>query len=348
MRFACSLFLVFALCRPGLAANVTAPFREVYDLLRTNLTGVSEEQLDRAAAAGLIEHLGPKVTLVDSKEEQTLSKTDAPLAKGSLFDRSYACIRLSEFAPGTEKSFNEAYQQLASTNKLKGLIVDLRYSQGQDYEQAAALSDLFFRKEEPLIDWGEGVKNSHAKTNALELPLAVLVNHKTSGAPEAFAAILHRAQIGVLIGTNTAGAAAIAKEFALSNGQRLRIATSPIQLGNNKPLPAGGLKPDIIVEVNPEDELAWFEDAYKVIAKTGSGIGSTNEVALITTNRAGRRRINEAELVRMLREGINPDTDTTSGTRELDRSKGLVNDPVLSRALDLLKGLTVVQHFKSG
>ena len=349
MRFAICLIFVCALWRPVFAANVSVPFREIYDLLRTNLAGVSEAQLDHAAAAGLIEHLRPKVTVADAKDEAASAETNGPLAKASLFDRSYVSVRVSQFAPGTEKSFIEAYRQIASTNRLKGLIVDLRYSQGQDYEQAAAMADWFFRKEEPLLDWGQGLKKSSAKTNALELPLAVLVNHKTSGAPEAFAAILRQAQIGEVIGTNTAGAAAIAKEFVLSNGQRLRVATAPIQLANGKAFPADGLKPDIHVEINPEDELAWVEDAYKTITKTsGPGIVGTNEVAaLITTNRAGRRRINEAELVRMLREGINPDNETATGAREIERNKGLVMDPVLSRALDLLKGLTVVQHFKS-
>ena len=49
----------------------------------------------------------------------------------------------------------------------------------------------------------------------------------------------------------------------------------------------------------------------------------------------------------MLREGLNPENETGTGAREIERAKGIVGDPVLARALDLLKGLTVVQQFRS-
>jgi len=358
MRFtkAFCLIVLCAVQQPLFAAAAAPPLQEVYDLVRTNLAGVTETQLNEAAVAGLINELQPKVALVHDKENAATSKTNAPIiSKATVFDNSYAYIRVGQFTDGTEKRFIESYRKLASTNRLKGLVVDVRYSAGQDYDQAAAMADWFFSKDDALIDWGEGLKKSTSKTNALELPLTVLVNHKTSGAAEAFAAILRQAQIGVVIGTNTAGDAAISKEFALSNGERLRVATAPIKLANGKEFPMAGLKPDIFVEVNPEDELAWLEDAYKVVGKsTARTPGLTNgalppDIAgAFSTNRAGRRRLNEAELVRMLREGFNPENETALGAKEFsDRAKGLVSDPVLGRALDLLKGLTVVQHFKS-
>jgi len=333
----------------NVSADSTAPqFRELYDLLRTNLTGVSEGDLNRAAVQGLVDQLGPKVTLADDKESPA-NDTNSPVAlKASVFESAFGYLRLGQFGEGADKKLMDAYRQMASTNRLKGLIVDLRYSQGQDYAGAAALADRFFSKEEPLMDWGEGIKKASTKTNALELPITILVNRKTSGAAEAFAAILRQAQMGLIIGTNTAGNAAIAKEFALSTGQRVRVATTPIKLADGKPFPASGLKPDIYVEVNPEDELAWFEDAYKVVGKPTARLASTatNELSAASTNRP-RRRLNEAELVRMLRDGLNPDNELGSAARELERAKGIVGDPVLARALDLLKGLTVVQQFRS-
>src|SRR5438874_7791005 len=78
MRFAICLIFVCALWRPVFAANVSVPFREIYDLLRTNLAGVSEAQLDHAAAAGLIEHLRPKVTVADAKDEAASAETNGP------------------------------------------------------------------------------------------------------------------------------------------------------------------------------------------------------------------------------------------------------------------------------
>lgn len=330
-----------------------AQFRELYELLRANLTGASEADLNRAAVEGLIEQLGPKVALINGQTSISDGETNGHVAsRASVFESAYGYLRLGQFDQGAAKRLMEAYRQLASTNRLKGLVLDLRYSQGENYAGALDLADNFFAKEEPLIDWGDGLKKATSKTNAVSLPITLLVNRKTSGAAEAFAAVLRQAQVGVIIGSNTAGHAAIAKEFVLSTGQKVRVATTPIRFADGKPIPSSGLKPDIYVEVNPEDELAWFEDSFKVLTRptaravtaTGSG---TNDLSNVFTNRSSRRRLNEAELVRMLREGINPETEVGSAARELERAKGIVSDPVLARALDLLKGLTVVQHFRS-
>jgi hypothetical protein len=53
--------------------------------------------------------------------------------------------------------------------------------------------------------------------------------------------------------------------------------------------------------------------------------------------------LNEAELVREHREGADLDAEPAAG-REPEPEKPVVRDPVLARALDLLKGLAVVRH----
>ena len=345
--------LIFAIGLVAFAAGTRgeppAPkFQEVYELLRTNLNGVSDAELNRAAVAGLIEQLQPKVSLA-GEPSTAAGQTNKASFRASVFENAYAYFRLGDLGSRSQQSFSEAYRQITSTNRIKGLIVDLRYSDGQDYKVAAGLADRFISREEPLIDWGQGVEKSEAKTNAVELPTAILVNHGTSGAAEALAGILRQAQVGLIIGTNTAGNAAMAREFALSTGQHLRVASSPIKIGDGKTFPSAGLKPDIFVEVNPEDEAVWFEDSFKVLSKpvVRASAAGTNELTNLSTNRSARRRLNEAELVRLLREGLNPETEAGSAAREVERAKGLVSDPVLARALDLLKGLTVVQQFRS-
>ena len=111
-----------------------------------------------------------------------------------------------------------AFQQLGATNKLKGLVLDLRYTSGKDYEAAAAVADLFVSKERPLLNWGKGIVRSSSKTDAIEVPVAVLVNGQTAGAAEALAAVLREAGSGLVLGSRTAGQAMIAEEFPLKNG----------------------------------------------------------------------------------------------------------------------------------
>ena len=51
-----------------------------------------------------------------------------------------------------------------------------------------------------------------------------------------------------------------------------------------------------------------------------------------------------AELVRLLKLGQSPDDNfTTAPGRDSEASKPVIHDPALARAIDLLKGLAVVQ-----
>jgi hypothetical protein len=127
----------------------------------------------------------------------------------------------------------------------------------------------------------------------------------------------------------------------------LRIATSPIVMGDGSSVSSQGLKPDIPVEVSAADERAYFADAFRVIQRTNAAGGSLSATNLAAaTNRNVRRpRFNEAELVRERREGATLDADESQ--KETEPEKPAVHDPVLARALDLLKGLAVVRHSTS-
>jgi len=333
----------------GQAVGNDAPdFKEVYELLRANLKDGAEAELNRAAVEGLLGQLKSRAALIGESSAGHRSGSDSAF-RTAVFDGSYAYLRIGHISESVDQQVLKAYQQLASSNQIKGVVIDLRFADGQDYAAATALADLFFSNEKPLLDYGDGLKKSTAKTNAFSLPLAVLVNRQTTGAAEAFAGVLRQASIGLLIGTNTAGKATMGKEFALKNGQRLWIATSLLKLGNGQTFPATGLQPDIHVEVNPEDEKAYFEDAYQILPRGGAlSNASTNQANLSVTNRLPHHRTTEAELVRMHRDGELPDPDAVPArARDSEAPPHVVYDPALARAIDLLKGLSVVQQFRS-
>ncbi len=346
-------FLLVGLCPfgatlRGAATNDSPEFKEVYELLRANLAGANEAELNRAAVQGLLSQLRSQAALLGESKDQIRAAPLEPGVRTAVFDGSYGYLRVSQIGVEADKQISAAYQELASSNRVKGLVLDLRFADGHDYAAAAALADWFFPGEKPMIDYGDGLKKSTVKTNALSLPLAVLVNRQTTGAAEAFAGILRQARIGLLLGTNTAGKATMGKEFPLTTGQRLWIAGSLVKLGDGQVFPAGGLQPDILVEVNPEDEQAYFDDAYKLLPKAGNFAASSNSQAnLLLTNRPMGHRITEAELVQRHRDGQLPDPDVPSPKpREKEAPAHVIYDPALARAIDLLKGLAVVQHFR--
>ena len=177
----------------------------------------------------------------------------------------------------------------------------------------------------------------------------MVVNRETSGAAEALAALFRETGCGLILGARTAGQAMITKDFPLKNGERLRIATAQVRLGDGSALPATGVKPDITVEVSPEDERSYYADAFSSAGRTGlladTSLSLTNPPT--GTNRNSRRaRFNEAELVRERREGISLDADP-SNRPEAEAERPVVRDPALARALDLLKGLAVVRQSRS-
>jgi C-terminal processing protease CtpA/Prc len=326
----------------------TPDFKEVYDSIRTHAAGLSEADLNRAAVQGLVTALSPRVMLL-TNGSPTKPSADMPLvSKSSTMESEIAYIRVERVGEGLAGAVREAWQALGRTNKLKGVVMDLRYAGGDDYAAAAATADVFLKKDLPLLNWGNGLVRSKDKTDAILVPVAVLVNRFTTGAAEALAAAMRETGAGLILGGRTAGQAMVSQDFPLTNGDQLRIGTAPVQLGDGSSLTAQGIKPDIAVEVTAEDERAYFSDAFKLAGRAdlsaAAYLSLTNPPS--GTNRVARRpRFNEAELVRERREGLS-EGDLT-GAKEKESDKPMVYDPALARALDLLKGLAVVRQSRS-
>lgn len=340
----------------GRAAPTGTPpkFDEVYQLLRSNLDGVSQADLDHAAVKGLLEQFPGQVTLEESNGAAIPPATN-PLSKVAVYDESYAYLRIGSVEPGLAEKLRAACQDVVRTNKskIKGVILDLRFAGGNDYAAAAAAADCFLNSEQPLLDWGTGSAHATRKTNAIAGPVAILVNSQTAGSAEALAAALREADIGLMLGGSTAGKANIFKDFSLSNGEKLRIASSEIKLGNGTAL-ARGLKPDIAVEESLVDEKSHLEDPYKILHPPAPARNlSAAESNLSTTNEPAHHPTNEAELVRERRTGETPDDDSVATSSPLiaapeEPAAPVIADAALARALDLLKGLAVLQQSHPG
>jgi hypothetical protein len=346
-----NLFLTVCILSSGLlstfaqTSNSYPNFQDVYNLIRQHAAGVSESELNRAAVRGLIAALSPQVSLVTDEKSSHASAETPPVAQAKVFDGDIAYLRIAHVGQGIAEAVNSTYQQLSSTNKVSGVVLDLRYTDGSDYPAAASAADLFVGKSEPLLNWNGSMVASHAKTNAITVPVAVIVNHDTSGASEALAAMLREAGSALILGSHTAGRAMLTQDYPLPNGDRLRIASAPITLGDGVRLSTDGLKPDIDVTVSVEDERAFYADAFLVVQKTNHVADSSNTVASETNQSIERVPFNEAELVREHKVGENPDDDTVK--RPPEPKVPVVSDPALARALDLLKGLAVVRQNRS-
>ncbi|MFO1488911.1 MAG: S41 family peptidase [Verrucomicrobiota bacterium] len=322
------------------ATNSTPDFKEVYEAVRAHLSGAGDVELNRAAVTGFLKELGPKASLIDGTPEADAPVTPGKLvSKPTLFEDSLGYLRINGIQETLAGELRSAQENLSVSNQLKGLVVDLRYAKGTNYSAALATLALFASKSSATLDWGRGSQEAKAASGTISAPVILLVNGETSGAAEAFAALVHETGAGLLIGSRTAGHALLSQDFPLSNGATLRVATAQVKL-NNQDL--GPVQPDIMVNVSAKDELAFFADAFALLTRTNSPAG-TNRVAA-----AGRRmRLTEAELVRAHKQGLNPAEDEdgyVNTPREVKPDAPVVSDPVLARALDLLKGLAIVRQ----
>jgi len=150
--------------------------------------------------------------------------------------------------------------------------------------------------------------------------------------------LMRRSNVGLLIGADTAGRVSQFREFALSNGQRLRVATGPLLFGEGEILAGGAVQPDIEIEVAVEDELAYLDDAYRVLP---------DDLASLQTELEPNpfRPLSEAEIVR--RHKLEQGEEAPDEGRFEDFDPPLeseIRDPALSRALDVLKALAVVRQ----
>jgi hypothetical protein len=330
---------------PEVQAEEPAPsFSEIRDLLKANLVNASDAQLDRAAAEGLLKQVSPQAILLSTG--QTAKAEGPALARSTVFDGAFGYVRLARLGPGLAAEMDAAMSALAASNKIKGWVLDLRAANGSDYGAAAEVADRFMTAEQPLLDFGQGMIRSKPGNNPVKGPMVVLVNRRTAGAAEALAAVLRKADLALLLGTNTGGQGFVTKDFPLQTGQKLRIATALVRTGDNEPLPLQGLKPDILIAVNPEEEQLYLEDPYRVLAKPGWSVARSGlEPSAAGTNRASRSRINEADLVRMMKDG--EDFENGGGpVHRMEPAGPVLRDPALVRALDLLKGLAVVKRLK--
>jgi len=332
---AISLLTLSLAATPAFAAESPADFREVYELIRTNLPGVTSEEFNRASVKALVNAFGPNVAMA-----LPAATSDAPLiSKNQVFDSEVIYLRIPQIREGLTPAIRQAFDKAASSNRLKGLVLDLRFANGQDFAAAASVVDLFQSKAKPLLTVSGKALKSVAKNDSINLPVAVLVNRETAGAPEALAAVFRETGAGLILGSQTAGQTASLKDFELSNGEKLRIASEPVLLGDGSALAPKGLVPDILVPVNAAAERAWFDDAFAFIP-LGSNLSAS--ISMTSTNRPSRRpRISEADLVRERREGV---TLEEMEARANEPDKPQIGDPALARAIDLLKGLAVVRR----
>jgi hypothetical protein len=203
---------------------------------------------------------------------------------------------------------NVAYLRVGDV--AKNLPEQIRAAQGAlaiSNKIAGTILDLRFADGDSL-DSAKAVADLFASK---KLPLAILVNGGTLGAAAALASELRAAHAGLIF------------ESVAGPAQTNRETTALVQ-------------PDIVVAIGAEDERALMENPYAVPAPddTNSPAATNNLLPFVN-------HTSEADLVRAkIKDGDEPEPSPVE--RASEPPKPFIRDPVLARAVDLIKGLAIV------
>jgi carboxyl-terminal processing protease len=153
-------------------------------------------------------------------------------------EKGIGYVRINTFSRDTARDLENALKQL-QTEKLKGLILDLRFNPGGLLTSAIEICDLFV-PDGPIVST-EGrnspkrVWNAHKPGTYEGFPMVVLVNGYSASASEIVAACLQDHKRAVVMGERTFGKGSVQNVIELEGGESaLKLTTAGYHRPNGK------------------------------------------------------------------------------------------------------------------
>ncbi len=227
-------------------------------------------------------------------------------------------LRITAFNEQTSPGLDEAVEQLTeqAEGSLKGFVLDLRNNPGGLLDQAIAVSDAFLNAGEIVSTRGRHPDDAQ-RYNAREgdlangLPIIVLINGGSASASEIVAGALQDHGRAIIMGTRSFGKGSVQTIIPLSGSGAMRLTTSRYYTPSGISIQATGIEPDIEVQqarLEPLDSVA-----------------SRREEDL-----RGALRNEKSEEIDSTQDGVADEEE--------------IEDYQLSRAIDLLQGLSLFQE----
>lgn len=203
-----------------------------------------------------------------------------------------AYVNLTTFTRTAAQNVKKNLLKLKEENpEWKGIILDLRGNGGGLLNEAIALSNVFIPKNEKVVSTKGKIKENdniyftREEPMDIGIPLVVLVNGNSASASEIVSGVMQDYDRGVLIGQRTYGKGLVQNTREVGYNSRVKITTSKYYIPSERCIQAveykdgepvmipdslrseffttngrsvrdgGGVKPDIILEVEAEAEI---------------------------------------------------------------------------------------------
>ena len=234
-------------------------------------------------------------------------------------------IRVTTFNEQTQPGLEDAIAAIESKlgDKVEGYVLDLRNNPGGLLEQAISVSDSFLSQGEVVSTRGRDSEDSqryNAEEGVLvsEAPMVVLVNGGSASASEIVAGALQDHNRAVVLGTRSFGKGSVQTIIPMPGHGAMRLTTARYYTPSGRSIQAEGIVPDLRVK--------------------------QANVELVDNGEARRERDLRGALQND--ESGAPKDEEASGDKPLteEQIKKLRQDYQLSRAVDLLRGLTLFEQ----
>lgn len=198
-----------------------------------------------------------------SQQEQSITVRREALKSQVVFSKVLAkqigYIHLESFLPSQAYVEVKKALERLKTQKIAGLIVDLRNNPGGDLNNVVNIVNYFMSSGAivRVIDRNKREEIYEATSEVLldeSIPIVVLVNGGSASASETLAGALKDNKRAILMGTRTFGKGLVQSVFPLNNGGGLILTTNKYLTANGSDIDQKGIEPHI--EVPFSNELA--------------------------------------------------------------------------------------------
>lgn len=193
-------------------------------------------------------------------------------------DAGVGYLRIAEFSAKTADDTADALRKLKKEGATS-LVLDLRNDPGGLLSAAVEVASMFLG-EGKLVVYTQGRRadsrqdfSAGAKAPYPALPLVVLINSGSASGSEIVAGAMQDHKRAVVVGTRSFGKASVQSLIPLPDGSGLRLTVARYytpagrSIHRDEKAKTGGITPDIVVPVTPENEAKLYAQWEMIYAK---------------------------------------------------------------------------------
>lgn len=262
-------------------------------------------------------------------------------------------IRVTNFTEQTTRGIKNAVKKLKRTigANIKGYVLDLRNNPGGLLDQAVSVSNVFLNQGEIVSTRGRDIKSAQrfqAKDgdDTGGSPLVVLINSGSASASEIVAGALQDHRRAIILGTKSFGKGSVQTIIPLGQNGAIKMTTQRYYTPSGQSIQAKGISPDIIVQ-QAKPEIINRPD-IRSEASLRNSLRNESDGEKENKSEKNRQKSKDKKSLEGSENRQIEGQGRSGGKHTPIKDMPKIEDYQLSRALDLLRSLSLLQQTRVG